>query len=140
MFVAFFGLSDNGDLILELALIEEEGAMLLRSYRMKKKANFQSVFTHGVSYTSRHVVIYIFKGRPIKFGLIASKKIGNAVKRNRAKRLLREAIRLNLEKLHADYQMIFIARTAINGASLQEVEKSVLYIWRKAGIYNEKNT
>lgn len=114
--------------------------MLQRSYRMQKKANFQSVFAHGKSYTSRHVVVYIFRGRPIKYGIIASKKVGNAVKRNRAKRLLREAIRLNLDGLRIDCQMVFIARTAINGASLKEVEKSVLYIWRKAGIYNGKSS
>lgn len=114
--------------------------MLQRSYRMKKKANFQSVFANGKSYTSRHTVIYIFKGRPIKYGFVASKKIGNAVKRNRAKRLLREAVRLNLDGLKLNCQMILIARAPINGASFREVEKSVLYIWRKAGIYNGKNS
>lgn len=113
--------------------------MLQRSYRMQKKANFQNVFAYGKSYTSRHVIIYIFKGRPIKYGIVASKKVGNAIKRNRAKRLLRESIRLNLDGLGVDCQMIFIARTAINGASLREVEKSILYIWRKAGIYHGKN-
>ncbi|RJE47358.1 MULTISPECIES: ribonuclease P protein component [unclassified Dehalobacter] len=113
--------------------------MLLKSYRLKNKADFQSVFTNGKSYTSRQVVIYIFRGNNKKFGFIASKKVGNAVKRNRAKRLMREAVRLNIGGLKTDCEMILIARTAINKATLQEVEKSVLYIWRKAGIYDGKN-
>ncbi len=115
--------------------------MLPRTYRMIKKSNFKRVFANGKSYTSRHAVIYIFKCIPVKYGFITSKKIGNAVKRNRAKRLLREVVRLNLARLKVDCQMIIIARLGINGASLQEVENSLLYIWRKAGIYNdEKNT
>ncbi|WP_368293456.1 ribonuclease P protein component [Dehalobacter sp. TBBPA1] len=113
--------------------------MLLKSYRLKKKTDFQSVFTNGKSYASRQVVIYIFRGHNKKFGFIASKKVGNAVKRNRAKRLMREAVRLNIDGLKMDCEMILIARAAINKATLQEVEKSVLYIWRKAGIYDGKN-
>jgi len=108
--------------------------MLQKELRMNKKANFKKVFANGRSYTSKHVVIYIFRGQPVKYGIIASKKIGNAVKRNRAKRLLREIIRFNFPCLTEDCQMIFIARWGINGASYQEVERSVLYIWRKAGI------
>lgn len=113
--------------------------MLQRTYRMQKKANFQNVFAIGQSYASRYAVIYIMRGKPAKYGIIASKKIGNAVKRNRAKRLLRESIRLNMDGLKLDCQMVIIARAAINGASFQEVEKSVVYLWRKAGIYNGKN-
>ncbi len=132
MNVAFF--------VLHWPLPNKEGGMLQRTYRMQKKANFQNVFAAGKSYASRHVVVYILKGKPAKYGIIASKKVGNAVQRNRAKRLLREAIRLNLDALKPDCQMVLIARTPINGSSLREVEKSVLIIWRKAGIYNGENS
>lgn len=111
--------------------------MLQKKLRMNKKTDFKKVFTKGRSYTSKHVVIYIFQEQPVKFGIIASKKIGNAVKRNRAKRLLREIIRFNFSRLTKNCQMIFIARLGINGASYQEVERSVLSIWRRAGIINE---
>jgi len=114
--------------------------MLQRNYRLQKKAGFQTVFAQGKSYASRHVVIYLLKGRPSKYGFIASKKVGNAIKRNRAKRLLREVVRLNLDDIQYDCQMILIARNGINDTSLREVEKSILYIWRKAGILNGKNT
>lgn len=111
--------------------------MLQKTYRMLKKQSFQSVFAHGKSYASKHMVIYIFKGSSQKFGFIASKKVGNAVQRNLAKRLMREAVRLNMPHLTSDYHMVLIARTAINKIHFKEVEKSLLYLWRRAGIYNE---
>ena len=114
--------------------------MLKRVYRMQKKSNFRTVFAQGISYPSRYVVIYIFKQSPTKYGFIASKKVGNAVKRNRAKRLLREAVRLNLAGLKNEYQMILIARGTIINASFEEVEKSVISIWKRAGIFYEKNS
>lgn len=112
--------------------------MLKKEYRMKNKASFRCVFTKGKSYSSKHIIIYILKGNSPKIGFIASKKIGNAVKRNRAKRIMREAVRLNLFRVKKSCRMVFIARAEINESSMQEVVKSVLYIWRKAGIYDEK--
>ena len=114
--------------------------MLTNMYRMKKKKEFKLVFSNGKSYPSRHVVRYLFKkGSPI-YGFIDSKKIGNAVRRNRAKRLIREAVRLNLKKIDKNYSIIFIARNSINGSNYKEVEKSVLYLFRKAGVLNEENS
>lgn len=111
--------------------------MLLRTYRMTKKIDFKNVFAHGKSYTSKHVVVYIFRATTKRFGFIASKKVGNSVKRNRAKRLLREVVRLHLDKISGEYLMILIARNAINSTTYREVEKSLLYVWKKAGIFDE---
>ena len=113
--------------------------MLKKCYRMQKNALFKHVFANGKSYVSKHVVIYVLKAYPAKFGFIASKRIGSAVTRNRARRLLREAIRLNLKKIKLESQVILIARKPLVNASFKEVEKSVLYLCRKAGILNENS-
>jgi ribonuclease P protein component len=56
--------------------------------RIQKKAGFQSVFCSLARvYTSRHVVIYILRSRLRKFGFVDQKKVGNAVKRNRCKKV-----------------------------------------------------
>lgn len=110
--------------------------MLQKQYRMHKSSEYKRVFANGKSYTSKHVVIYLFRGQT-RYGFIASKKIGGSVKRNRAKRLMREIVRLNLDKIKKDFQIIFIARTAIVNASFAEVKKSIFYVLRKAGVLDE---
>jgi ribonuclease P protein component len=110
--------------------------MLKKRLRLKKTKDYQRTFSYGKSYISRQVVIYLLKG-DTRFGFIASKKVGNSVRRNRAKRIMREVIRLNLYRIRPDYQFILIARQAINWASYAEIEKSILYLLRKAGVLND---
>jgi ribonuclease P protein component len=59
-------------------------------------------------------------------GFSVSKKIGNAVVRNRIKRVLREICRKNMELFPHNYDYIFIARPKIKGFSYQQVEKEVV--------------
>ncbi len=107
------------------------GVMLKRKFRLNSKSGFQAIFEGGGNYSVKHVAIYILKG-PKKFGFIASKKIGNSVQRNRARRLMREVVRLHLSEIRNDIQIIFIARVRIRGVSYLEVEKSMMTMLKRA--------
>lgn len=106
--------------------------MLNRKWRLRLKSEFKSVFDSKTSLAVKFVVVYVHRGTR-KYGFIASKKVGNAVQRNRAKRLMREVIRKHWLELNEDLQIIFIARPAIKGISYIEVEKSILNALKKAG-------
>ncbi|MEK7814172.1 MAG: ribonuclease P protein component, partial [Candidatus Desantisbacteria bacterium] len=73
-----------------------------------------------------------------RVGIVAGKKVGGAVKRNRAKRLLREAYRLNKNKLVQGLDIVLVAKKMITNLTFHEVEKNLLYIFKKANILRKE--
>jgi len=69
-----------------------------------------------------------------RLGVVTSGKIGNAVVRNRARRLLREAFRLHQFDFSQPVDLVLVARASIVGMSFAEVEKDFLTTVRKAGL------
>jgi len=61
----------------------------------------------------------------VRFGFVAGKKVGGAVSRNRARRLIREAVRKRLPLLKPGYDLVWVARSSIVGADFGTVERAV---------------
>ena len=80
--------------------------------------------------------MYVLKKRNknTRIGFSVSKKIGNAVERNKIKRLLREVCRLNNNKFIKGIDIIFIARLKIKGISYSKVERELLKLADKGRI------
>jgi ribonuclease P protein component len=76
-------------------------------------------------------------GAKPKLGVVTSKKIGGAVQRNRARRLLRESFRQHQFELVQPVEIILIARNSIAGRALAEVEKDYLTALRRAGLLKQ---
>jgi len=71
-------------------------------------------------------------GSPSRLGVVTSGKIGGAVVRNRARRLMRESFRLHQHDLAAAVDLVLVARASIAGKGFAEVEKDFLTTLRKA--------
>jgi ribonuclease P protein component len=69
-----------------------------------------------------------------RLGVVTSGKLGNAVVRNRARRLLREAFRTHQHDLTQPVDLVLVARASIVGKSFAAVEKDFLTTLRKAGL------
>lgn len=107
---------------------------------LRKDKEFRKVYQRGKSFANKYLVIYIMKNNldDNRLGISVSKKIGKAIIRNKVKRRIREAYRLNIdEKLTINgYDVIFIARKPSNDCSYLDIEKSVLSLCKKSNLLN----
>ncbi len=71
-------------------------------------------------------MLFALSDKDFKIGFVASKKVGNAVARNRAKRVLREVVRLNQQYLKNNYHIILVARRALLHRSFKDVNADFL--------------
>ena len=103
--------------------------------RLQRGFQFRRVYEHGRRFEGRLVVIYVLEAAPEDraVGVVTSRRIGGAVVRNRARRLMREAYRRNKYKVKPNLQVVMVARTAITGKRYREVEAHVLSLLAAAG-------
>lgn len=99
---------------------------------LKKPSEFSKVYKRGKSFADKYLVIYILPNKLgyTRVGLSVSKKVGNSVKRNRIKRLIRETFRLNYLS-NGNYDIVFIARVRSNDADYAKIEKSMKFLLNK---------
>lgn len=94
--------------------------MAAKRRRLSRSGEFDRVYREGASHATRHLVLYSFprgddEGEGVRLGVSASRKIGGAVERNRAKRMLREAFWDLAERLPAGWDYVLVARPEIGG-------------------------
>ncbi|WP_281890839.1 ribonuclease P protein component [Paenibacillus sp. YYML68] len=109
--------------------------------RLTKREYFDKVYKHGKSSANHQFVLY-YKVQPsqltFRFGVSVSKKIGNAVVRNRIRRQLKEIVRLNASRLPSGYDLILIARKPVLEMNYHEMEKSVFHVLKRASLLRRK--
>lgn len=107
-------------------------------FRLQKNRDFQRVYRRGRSSSTRLLTLVCVRAPgEIRIGFSVSKKIGNAVARNRARRRLREAVRARLPKLRGGWHVVFIARTGINEADYREICAAVDRLLAQANLLSE---
>lgn len=113
---------------------------MLKKNVLRNDKDFSKIYKRGKSVGDRYVVLFYRKnGLPYnRTGFLASKKVGNSVQRNRAKRLMKESYRKFEGNLPTGYDFIIIARNTINGKKCAEVEKSLYSAFKRTGVRKEK--
>ncbi len=109
--------------------------MLPKRHRLTRSRDFARVRRSGRSCGTPLLALYVLPTRSpdVRVGFSVSKRVGKATIRNRVKRLMREAVRRQLQTVRPGHDLVFVARTASAGASYHQVAETVAHALQKCG-------
>ncbi len=119
---------------------------IMKIVKLKENRDFRRVYNKGKSFVCPFFVVYVNKNRKngVRLGITVGKKIGNAVKRNRAKRVITAAFSTVCPKINSDYDFVIVARTRILDVKSTEISSHLVKILNSYGVLktdeNEKDT
>lgn len=111
--------------------------MVARELRLRRGSDIDRVRSRGRSWTSRLLVLAILPNEleHNRYGFAVGKKVGGSVERNRAKRLMREAIRTRHSELEPGFDLLLIARNSFRDeTTLLDVSDQLDGLLARSGI------
>ena len=103
---------------------------------MKENRDFRRLYNRGRSFASPLLVTYVIKNRSgdVRIGITTGKKVGKAVMRNRARRIIRESFRELSGSVNKGYDIVFVARAKTPYVKSYDVLKSMKKELKDAGV------
>jgi ribonuclease P protein component len=110
-----------------------------RSFRLTRSTDIKRVRRSGKSYAHPLVVLYVLKSDVPKthVGVSAGVAVGNAVKRNRAKRLLRAAMSELIPVMVPGSDLLLIARSPLAAANVFQTREALSILLNRAGLLTQ---
>ena len=109
-------------------------------FRLRKSTDFKRVRRLGKSYAHPFVVLIKHPNQEgsSRFGVAAGRSTGNAVKRNRAKRRIREIVRPRISKILDGWDILFLARQSIHNATHAELQTALDELIKRAELSKDQ--
>jgi len=107
---------------------------MLKKDVLRKKKDFSALYNKGKSVKGRCLIL-IYRKNGLTYNrkaFLASKKVGNSVKRNRARRLMKESFRVLEKDIEEGYDILFIARYNIIYVKCNDVRKAMETVLNKS--------
>ena len=103
---------------------------------LRRNQDFRRIYAKGKYFPSDSMVTYVLKNRlnSLRLGITTSKKIGNAVQRNRARRIIRAAYMTLKSKLSGGLDIVFVARKKAVEIKSQDIAKDMRRQLGKLGL------
>lgn len=94
---------------------------------LRNSREFHAVYKRGRSVVTKYIVMYYLKNdlNENRIGISVSKKVGNAVVRNRVKRLIKETFRLKVDSIGLGYDIVIVARVRMNHATFKDTSREM---------------
>lgn len=98
-----------------------------KKQKIRKRREFQAVYEKGRRFHSKSFVILLMPNNEgtTRLGITVSKKVGNAVRRNRIKRLVREYFRLNRDLFQDSADVVVIARKGMSLLNYRDLSREL---------------
>ena len=112
----------------------------MRFHTLTRNNDFRRAYQRGKSFVGYGLVLYVIKNREkrLRIGITCSKKIGNAVRRNRARRVIRAAAAEVLPGVQGGVDLVFVARSATAAQKSGQVAAVMRKLLCKAGLLAAK--
>jgi ribonuclease P protein component len=106
-------------------------------HRLRRSSDFARVRANGDAWAHQLVVLATAPNeRDIsRFGFVTGKRMGTAVKRNRAKRVLREAVRQLLPQIPMGWDCVLIARSPLSEATSADARAAIIQLFKRARLW-----
>lgn len=110
-----------------------------KQFRLRKSTDFQRVRQQGSAFAHPLVVLFVRANQleHIRVGITTGKSIGNAVQRNRAKRVLNAAISSLIPQIKPGFDLVLQARNSASKRSATELQQTLCHVLDKAGILHK---
>jgi len=108
------------------------GRQFPKEEKIRRNAEFSEIIQTGRKISGQWMTCFYRPAEKRQIGFASPKRLGSAVDRNRARRRMREAYRLNKDKL-GSVRIILMAKSAIQQASWGEIEREFLQLARQMG-------
>lgn len=114
--------------------------MLAKEYRINSSRDYNNIYKNGKKVSGRYIIVYILDNECgfNRYGVVTSKKIGNAVVRNKVKRQLRSIIKGNFDNVKTSHDIVIVGRYKISGVKYDLLNKDFMIVMRKSGLWYEK--
>lgn len=112
-----------------------------KKLRLTRNRDFAKVYQHKQSTANHQFVVYKKRNQDLekfRVGISASKKLGNAVVRNRIRRVLKEIVRNNQHRIKSGFDIVIIVRAKAIQLEFAQLEKSLLHALRKASLLRKE--
>jgi ribonuclease P protein component len=118
------------------AVIAKRGSMR-RGQRLQRPEQFQRVRRAGKSWSHPLCMLNAAPNRVgrTRCGFVVGKQLGKAHDRNRAKRRMREAVRLQYDRIRAGYDLVFVVRAPVLSAPFATIQHAVADLLQRAGLW-----
>ena len=111
-----------------------------RQFHLRRSADFERVRTQGRVWRHPFLTLGVIPNGLSynRFGFITGRRLGNAVTRNRVRRVLREIARLSMSKLKAGYDLTFVARNEIIDQPYNDIQQVLDELFARARLIDEQ--